>query len=63
MKMNLNKIFSILLQVVGIAVSFWIPLIGFLLWFVTQKSNPKTARYYLIAAVVGFVVNYILTFL
>jgi len=62
MKMNLNKMISTLVHVVSFVASFWIPLIGLLLWLITKKSNPKNARQYLIAALAGFVINYILTF-
>ena len=53
---------STLVHVVSFVASFWIPLIGLLLWLITKKSNPKNARQYLIAALAGFVINYILTF-
>ena len=61
MKKKFSKIYTTALHILSVVISFWIPLIGFLTWFIYKKSNPRNSKHYLIAASIGFVVNYILT--
>jgi len=60
---NNNKLILNIVAIIGYAISFWIPLLGIGLWVVMRKSNPKIARNNLIAAGIGFVLNYGLSFL
>ena len=43
-----------------ILVSFWIPFVGVYMYLINRKDNPKEARIYLIAFILGFVANYVL---
>ena len=46
---------------VMLVISFWVPLAGIILLFLTAKSYPELRRKIMIATVSGFIVNYALT--
>lgn len=52
-----GKIYQILMLVV----SFWVPLAGILLLFLTAKNYPELRKKIIIATLLGFVVNFGLT--
>lgn len=46
---------------IGYAIlGFFIPIVGFVLFFAWKKQRPKTAKTLLIAGIIGFIVNVIL---
>jgi len=63
MKLNLKDASYFLLKALLYIVSFWIPVIGIVLWLMNRKSNPKLAKNILIVSLVGFGANYILSYL
>lgn len=60
MEKSENKVFKKLATIFFTIISFWIPVIGLITWWVNRKPYPKDAKIYLTAALLGFAANYIL---
>lgn len=56
MKKNSNLYVTIML-----VISFWVPLAGIILLFLTGKTYPELRKKLLIATITGFAVNFALT--
>ena len=54
---NTEKIMTVLM----LLISFWVPVAGIVLLFLTRGRYPQLQKKILIATVAGFVVNYALT--
>jgi len=50
-----------LMMILMLVISFWVPLAGILLYFLAGKKYPELRKKILIAAALGFIVNYALT--
>ncbi len=53
-----NNRFEKVMIVLMLVISFWVPIAGILLYFLAGKRYPELRKKILIAAVIGFVVNY-----
>ena len=53
-----NNRFEKVMIVLMLVISFWVPIAGILLYFLAGKRYPELRKKILIAAVIGFAVNY-----
>ena len=55
--MNNNRMEKITI-ILMLLISFWVPLAGVLLYFLSGKRYPELRKKIIIAAAIGFLVNY-----
>ncbi len=56
-----NNRFEKIMITAMLVISFWVPIAGIVLYFLSRNRYPELQKKILIAAAAGFVVNYALT--